>query len=153
MKALLAPATALLLLTACTADVEDPADEATTTQVPGEDAGTGPATVPGGDGEGDVELTIAGQDLSGEDWLISCGELDGALTFIGTAQPLQTVQLTADPSGPVQILTVSGEDFGPYSSDVLGTGTVTAEVTESGFVLSGEFEQGGEVDGTLTCPA
>lgn len=144
---LLAPVTALLLLTACTSDAEDPDDAPTQGQ------GSGPATVPAGDGEGDVQVTIAGQELDGQEWLISCGELDGALTFIGTAMPLQTVQLTTDPSGPVEILTVSGEGFGPYSSDVLGPGTLTAEVTETGFVLSGAFEQGGEVDGTLTCPA
>ena len=153
MKALLASVAALLLLTACRGDAEDPAtDDGATSQQDG-DADPGPATIPGGDGEGDVELTIAGQDLDGEGWLISCGEVDGALTFIGTAQPVQTVQLTADPSGPVQILTVSGEGFGPYSSDVLGPGTLTAEVSGTGFTLSGSFEQGGDVEGTLTCPA
>lgn len=157
MKALAAPLlaslTAFLLLTACTGDAEDPDDAGATSQQQDQDGDTGPATIPSGDGEGDVDVTVAGQQLAGEGWLISCGELDGALTFIGTAQPLQTVQLTADPSGEVQILTVSGEDFGPWSSDVLGPGTLSAEVTETGFALSGEFEQGGEVDGTLTCPA
>lgn len=155
MKALLASVAALLLLTAaCTSNAEDPAaDDGATSQQQDGDADPTPATIPDGDGEGDVDLTIAGQELAGEQWLISCGEVDGALTFIGTAQPLQTVQLTADPSGPVQILTVSGEGFGPYSSDVLGPGTLTAEVSGTGFTLSGAFEQGGDVEGTLTCPA
>lgn len=154
MKALLACVAALLLLTACTGDADGPAtDDGATDQQQDANADPGPATIPGGDGEGDVDLTIAGQELAGEDWLISCGEVDGALTFIGTGQPVQTVQLTADPSGPVQILTVSGEGFGPYSSDVLGPGTLTAEVSGTGFTLSGSFEQGGDVEGTLTCPA
>ncbi len=142
------------LAAGCGTDDEVPSDPPTSASPTSEEPAPEPTSaVPAGAGEGDVAIAVDGKNLPGDDWSPSCSESDGVLRFIANTPPLQTVQLELSTDvGGLESLVVSGEDFGPYSSDVNGAGGVAVEVTETGFELSGAFDDGASIEGTLTCP-
>ncbi|WP_375000394.1 hypothetical protein [Aeromicrobium sp. CTD01-1L150] len=143
-------AAALLLLTACGgSDDPEPTQEPSPTQT-SEPEPT--SALPQGSGSGDVDLVVDDQSLVGDDWEPSCSESDGVIRFIANTPPLQTVQLELSADGDIEEFVASGEDFGPYGSDVNGLGDLTVEITDSAFVLSGSLEDGTSVAGALTCP-
>ena len=142
-----------VLATGCGSD-DEPADPPSSAAPSTEQTEPEPTSaVPGGAGNGNVALAVEGKNLPGEDWAPTCSESGGVLRFNATTPPLQTVELelTTDVGG-LERLVVSGQDFGPYTSDVNGAGGVAVEITDTGFTLSGAFDDGASIEGTLTCP-
>lgn len=156
LRHLRAPALCLVLLltAACSSDEEPAPEEATpSAEASPEESQEAPEEpgVPLGEDDGDVSMTVDGEEVPGDEWAATCAARDGGFSFNATATPLSTVQVEVGPDGTVGSFVASGEDYGPFTAEDSAAEDLRLEITGTGFAVSGSIDAG-TVEGELTCP-